>query len=215
MPRTRIKICGLTRLEDVIAARDAGVDALGFVFAPRSPRRLESDLANSLACAVPAFISRVGLFQDQDAEHVARILDSVPLNLLQFHGSEPPDYCSQFGLPYIKAVSMRQPGALKDAEEAFADAAGLLLDSHEPGGVGGTGEAFDWSRIEASAVPVIIAGGLKPDNVGHVVRSFRPWGVDVSSGVESGPGVKDAALIRSFVQEVESGDRSNSQEASR
>lgn len=209
MRRTRIKICGLTRPGDVAAAAAAGADAVGFVFAPRSRRRLEAVQAEALASASPAFVSRVGLFQDQDAQEVARILDRVPLNVLQFHGSETASYCSQFGLPYIKAVSMAQDGALDEAEAEFTDAAGLLLDSHEPGRLGGTGATFDWSRIRDCALPIIIAGGLGPHNVFEAVRDYRPWGVDVSSGVESRPGDKDAGLIRTFIEEVERGDRNN------
>lgn len=209
MSRTRVKICGLTRREDVAVAVEAGADAVGFVFAPRSPRSLEAGQAEALVAAAPAFVSRVGLFQDQDAESVARILDAVPLSLLQFHGSETADYCGQFGLPFIKAVSMRQEGALEAAEAEFAGAAGLLLDSHQPGQAGGTGTTFDWSRIRACALPVIIAGGLTPHNVFSLVRQHAPWGIDVSSGVESGPGVKDPGLIRSFIEEVERGNRNS------
>ena len=210
MRRTRVKICGLTRLEDVAAAAKAGADALGFVFAPRSPRRLDATRARILAAASPAFVSSVGLFQDQDAQAVANILDQVPLSLLQFHGSESADFCSQFGLPYIKAVSMGQDGALEEAEGEFCGAAGLLLDSHAPGEPGGTGATFDWSRIHDCVLPVIIAGGLTPHNVFQAVRDHRPWGVDVSSGVESRPGIKDGGRISTFIEEVTRGDRDNS-----
>lgn len=209
MKRTRVKICGLTRREDVAAAVAAGADAVGFVFAPRSPRRLAPDQAVALAAATPAFVSRVGLFQDQEAQAVTRMLDMVPLSLLQFHGSESAEFCGQFGLPYIKAVSMRQDGALEAAEAEFGDAAGLLLDSHVPGQAGGTGTPFDWSRLRECALPVIVAGGLTPHNVFNVVRQYAPWGVDVSSGVESRPGIKDPELIRSFIEEVEHGDRNS------
>lgn len=209
MRRTRVKICGLTRLEDVAAAVDRGADALGFVFAPRSPRRLDPDQARLLMAAVPAFVVRVGLFQDQDAEDVASALDQAPLNLLQFHGREPAAYCDQFGLPYIKAVSMAVEDSLSRAMHEFPDAAGLLLDSHLPGGPGGTGETFDWSRIGDVGRPLILAGGLTPANVRAAVRQCRPWAVDVSSGVESSPGIKDAGLIKTFIEEVERADRSD------
>ena len=189
------------------AVVEVGADAVGFVFAPRSPRRLAAEQASELAAAVPAFVSRVGLFQDQDAEEVARILDQVPLNLLQFHGSEPADYCGQFGMPYIKAVSMVDSSAVEHAELNHPDAAALLLDSHAPGQPGGTGRAFDWSDIGSSHRPIVIAGGLNPANVFEAVRNHRPWGVDVSSGVESAPGHKDQALVMTFVEEVERADR--------
>jgi phosphoribosylanthranilate isomerase len=209
MKRTRVKICGLTRLEDVRVAVASGADALGFVFAQRSRRRLEPGAAGELSRSVPPFVSRVGLFQDQDFETVKQIVEQVPFELLQFHGSEPADFCSAFGLPYIKAVSMAEEGAVEVAQNAFADAAALLLDSHLPGKAGGTGEVFDWTKIGDARMPLIIAGGLSPENVCAVVRSYNPFAVDVSSGVESDPGIKDASLIRQFIQEVDRGNRDN------
>ena len=206
MARTRIKICGLTREEDIAVAIDAGVDALGFVFAPLSSRKLDVDKAKLLVEKVPAFVDRVGLFQDQEAENVASILDQVPLTLLQFHGNEPVSFCNQFGMPYIKAVRMAEEDALVHVESEFDDAAGLLLDSHQAGKAGGTGKVFDWSRIRQSKMPLIIAGGLDPSNVFEVVRRFEPWAVDVSSGVEAAPGLKDESLVRDFVAEVERGN---------
>lgn len=209
MRRTRVKICGLTRRKDVAAAVAAGADAVGFVFAEGSPRRLEPGQAQALAAATPAFVSRVGLFQDQEAQSVARILGEVPLDLLQFHGSESAAFCAQFGFRYIKAVSMDRDGALEQAEAEHPAAAALLLDSHAPGRPGGTGRTFEWSRIRRGAIPVIIAGGLNPRNVFDAVREYRPWGVDVSSGVESRPGIKVPELIQSFIEEVERGDRNS------
>lgn len=190
------------RPQDVESAVNAGAHALGFVFAPGSPRRLESNVARKLAASVPAFVSRVGLFRDQDAEEVARVLDQVALTDLQFHGSEPPDFCSQFGLPFIKAVSMTQDNALGSAAETFSEAAALLLDSHEPGHPGGTGRVFDWGSVGEVDLPLIIAGGLTPDNVAEAVRTLRPWAVDVSSGVEDSPGIKNRDLMLKFVTEV-------------
>lgn len=206
MTRTRIKICGLTRVEDTSVAVTAGADALGFVFAPLSPRRLETKQGQVLADSVPAFVDRVGLFQDQDAEQVAKILDQVQLTLLQFHGCESAAFCRQFGLPYIKAVRMGEEDALIRAQAEFADAAGLVLDSHLPGQAGGTGKPFDWSRIRESKLPLIIAGGLDPSNVFEVVHQYRPWAVDVSSGVEESPGIKAKALVQNFIAEVERGN---------
>lgn len=206
MTRTRIKICGLTRTEDTLAAVEAGADALGFVFAPLSPRRLRVEQADKLVNRVPAFVDRVGLFQDQEAEEVAMILDQVPLSLLQFHGSESALFCGQFGLPYIKAVSMGEQDALGQAESEFADAAGLVLDSHPIGKAGGTGKPFDWSQIGESRLPLIIAGGLNPTNVFEVVNRYCPWAVDVSSGVEKMAGVKDQSLVEKFIAEVARGN---------
>ena len=207
MMHTRVKICGMTRSDDTVAAVRAGADALGFVFVPASPRCLSTSDAASLVDGVPAFVSRFGLFQDQDVEQVARILDQVPLNVLQFHGSEPADFCRQFGLPYVKAVRMTEPGALESAEQLYSDASALLLDSHSAGTIGGTGRTFDWSLIIDSSMPLIIAGGLGPENVFELVRTHRPWGVDVSSGVESRPGIKDHDLISKFMSEVDRGNR--------
>jgi phosphoribosylanthranilate isomerase len=150
---------------------------------------------------VPAFIARVGLFMDQSGEAVRRVLEEVPLSLLQFHGNESRDFCAQFGLPYVKALGMAAAGATERAPE-FHDAAALLLDSHEPGAPGGTGQAFDWAAIPALPRPVVLAGGLTPDNVGRAVRLVRPWAVDVSSGVEDAPGMKSAQKMIRFVTEA-------------
>lgn len=204
MTAVRVKICGITRGEDLEAAVEAGADALGFVFAERSKRLLSVAAAQQLAAMVPAFVSRVGLFMDQDAESVARVLDEVPLSLLQFHGSESAAYCRQFGLPYIKAVSMNSELSARQAENEYPDAAGLLLDSHAVGGLGGTGEVFDWSLIPRVSIPLVLAGGLTPENVGEAVDRVRPWAVDVSSGVEDEPGVKNAGKMRLFIREAKS-----------
>jgi len=198
----RVKICGMTRSVDVQAAIRAGADALGFVFASRSKRVLDKPLAAELVAQVPAFISRVGLFMDQDSVDVVSILEQVPLNLLQFHGSEDADYCRQFGLPYIKAVSMVSDQAVVRAVNDYSDAAALLLDSHAPGGVGGTGAVFNWSLIPAVSLPIVLAGGLTPGNVRQAVKQVKPWAVDVSSGVEDSPGIKNEELMRVFIKEA-------------
>jgi phosphoribosylanthranilate isomerase len=212
--RTRVKICGITRLQDLQAAVAAGADALGFVFARRSPRVLEPAQAAALVAEVPAFVSRVGLFMDQEFEEVARVLDRVPLSLLQFHGSEDAAYCRQFGLPYMKAFGMAalaaaaQPPAqslaqsLAQAERAFSDAAALLLDSHGAGEAGGTGRRFDWALVPRLSRPMVLAGGLTPDNVAAAVRQLRPWAVDVASGVEDAPGLKNAQKLQTFIREA-------------
>lgn len=209
--QVRVKICGLTRCRDVAAAVSCGADALGFVFAARSKRVIEPHKARQLVQLVPAFVARVGLFLDQDAEQVAGILEQVPLSLLQFHGREDAAYCRQFGLPYIKAVSMNCGHAaqqvLKQAEGEFFDAAALLMDSHEAGGLGGTGHAFDWKQVPHTGLPLILAGGLTPGNVRAAVRLVQPWAVDVSSGVEEAPGIKNAAAMRRFIDQAKSDHR--------
>lgn len=198
----RVKICGLTRKQDVHEAVKAGADALGFVFAERSKRLIAAGEAKKLVEGVPAFVSRVGLFMDQDTATVSAVLERVPLSLLQFHGSESHDYCRQFGLPYIKALSIGDDQALSRAEQDYFDAAGLLLDSHEPGGAGGTGKVFDWSKIPPTRLPLVLAGGLTPENVGLAVRQVNPWAVDVSSGVEDAPGHKSAVKMQAFINEA-------------
>ena len=202
MTAVRVKICGITRSIDLHAAVAAGADALGFVFTERSRRMLDATMAADLVSEVPAFVSRVGLFMDQDCERVASVLEQVPLNLLQFHGGEGADFCRQFRLPYIKAVSMNSDEAVARAQENYPDAAALLLDSHAPGGVGGTGEVFDWSMIPQSGMPLVLAGGLKPGNVRQAVEQVKPWAVDVSSGVEDAPGIKNPEKMREFIKEA-------------
>jgi len=202
MRSVRVKICGLRRVQDVAAAVEAGADALGFVFVPASTRCVDPKLARELCRQVPAFISRVGLFLDQEAEYVYRILQEVPLSLLQFHGRENAAFCRQFGRPYVKAVALDSDDAVAVAEQAYADAAGILVDSHQPGGLGGTGKQADWDKIHPGQLPLILAGGLNPGNVRQAVRTVRPWAVDVSSGVETAPGIKDAHAIRRFIKEA-------------
>ncbi len=203
---TRVKICGLTRGRDVRAAVSFGADAIGFVFASGSKRVIVDQKARELASQVPAFVTRVGLFLDQDEEHVRGILKRVPLSLLQFHGRENADFCRQFGLPYIKAISMgsgvNAQDMVEQAERDFPDAAALLLDSHESGGLGGTGRIFDWKQLRHTGKSLVLAGGLTPDNVREAIRLVRPWAVDVSSGVEEAPGIKNPDAMRLFVKRV-------------
>jgi phosphoribosylanthranilate isomerase len=205
MTRVRVKICGLRRLDDLRAAVDAGADAVGFVFVPDSPRHVETESAAHLVRAVPPFVERVGLFLDADAAWVRTVLQAVPLSLLQFHGREEVAFCRQFGLPYVKAISAGLT-SIREAEARYADAAGILVDSHRPGGPGGTGRVVDWAKLRAGRLPLILAGGLTPDNVARAVREVRPWADDVSSGVESAPGVKDVDAIRRFIEEAKSGE---------
>lgn len=180
----------------------AGADALGFVFTPRSKRCVQADKAPALVSAVPAFVCRVGLFMDQGAEEVLQVLGRVRLNLLQFHGSETAEFCEQFGLPYIKAIGMGAEHESGDICAAYPGACGVLLDSHEPGHAGGTGHVFDWNRIPALDKPLVLAGGLNPGNVARAVRAARPWAVDVSSGVEDAPGIKNHERMREFINEA-------------
>ena len=206
MNSVRVKICGFTRPQDVQAAVSLGADALGFVFAPSSRRVLDPEQAAALVRQVPAFVSRVGLFMDQDAGAVRQILARVPLNLLQFHGQEDGAYCRQFGLPYIRALGMASAPSLARAESEYGDAAALLLDSHRTGQVGGTGQAFDWALIPALRLPLVLAGGLNPENVHQAVRQVRPWAVDVSSGVEDAAGIKNAGKMQDFIREAKRED---------
>ena len=201
MNRTRVKICGLTRPEDVTAAVAAGADALGFVFTPRSRRCVDAVQARKLVQQVPAFVARVGLFMDQDAEFVQRVLEAVPLSMLQFHGRESRDFCARFGRPYIKALAVSSAREVAQAKH-YPDAAALLLDSHEPGAPGGTGKTLDWDSIPEFSRPVVLAGGLTPDNVARAVARARPWAVDVSSGVEDAPGLKNREKMIRFIKEA-------------
>lgn len=209
MKRTRIKICGITREEDLAVAVAAGADALGFVFYPPSPRYVTPQRAAKLLAAVPAFITRVGLFVNEPAEKVREILTQASLDLLQFHGDEDAAYCAGFGKPWIKAARVKAGFDLLEYASAFADApgvCGLLLDAHVEG-YGGGGQCFDWSLIPQSLpLPVILSGGLHPGNVAEAVRVVRPWAVDVSSGVESARGIKDAQKITEFIAGVRDAD---------
>lgn len=201
MSRVRIKICGLTREEDVRAAAAAGADVLGFVFT-QSPRQITIDTAIHLLRCVPNGVLRVGLFLNQDRSEIDRVIDSVPLDVLQFHGSESAAECEVYGLPWLKAVSMKNTGSALQAESDYPGAMGLLLDSHKAGKRGGSGRVFDWSFSTPASKPVWLAGGLHADNVAQAIGTVRPFAVDVSSGVESAPGIKDAGRIAAFVRAV-------------
>ncbi len=201
---TRIKICGITREADADAVVQAGADALGLNFAPSSPRRIDLERAAAIAGRVRGRICRVGVFVDPSADQVARVLDRVELDVLQFHGDESGEACRQFGLPFMKVLRVREPLAMASIEREYADACCLLLDAYVPGVPGGTGRSFDWALWPASAaLPLVLAGGLSPDNVAAAVSRLDPWGVDVSGGVEGAQkGMKDPERIRKFVQEV-------------
>ena len=193
---TRIKICGITRVEDVLAAVRSGADALGLVFYDKSPRQVSLQQAAQLAAAIPPFITLVGLFVNASAEKVREVLQVVPLNVLQFHGEEEPEFCAQFGRPYLKAIRVRAGVDLVQYAARFAGAQGLLLDAFVEGTHGGTGASFDWTLIPRNLpLPVILSGGLHAGNVAGAIRQVRPYAVDISSGVEANKGIKDAAKI--------------------
>lgn len=200
---TRVKICGLTRVEDVKAAVASGADALGFVFYEPSPRAVTVEQASLLAGCVPAFVSVVGLFVNPTEEQVWEVLDQIPLDLLQFHGDETADFCSRFGRRWIKAVRVQSAGQIERAFAEYHTAAGLLVDAWDPQRYGGTGHSFNWDLIPAErSLPLILAGGLSSDNVFRAVEQVRPWAVDVSGGVEKTKGIKDIEKISDFIKEV-------------
>lgn len=201
--RTRVKICGITRLQDALVATQAGADALGFVFYPPSPRAVDADTAGSIVRRLPAFVSATGLFVNATVDEVQQVLDRVPLDLLQFHGDETPEYCESFARPYIKALRMEPGVDIAAAARSYESARGILLDAWVPGIPGGTGQMFDWDTIpDTLAKPLILAGGLTVDNVKLAIEQVRPWAVDVSGGVEAGRGIKDAVKVRAFMCQV-------------
>ena len=196
----RVKICGITRQQDLHAACNAGADALGFVFYEKSPRHVSIATAAALVRELPPFVQSVGLFVNAEPAFIETVLKAVPLDLLQFHGDETPDDCLRFVRPYIKAVRVNRDTDLLKCAADFDTARGLLLDAWVPGVPGGTGERFDWSLIPADLLrPVILSGGLTPDNVAEAIQRVRPWAVDVSSGVEKEKGIKDAHKIAQFI----------------
>jgi phosphoribosylanthranilate isomerase len=206
--RTRVKICGLTREEDIAVAVSAGADAIGLVFHPPSPRAVSIDAAVALAARVPAFVTIVGLFVDAEPARVAETARRVPLDLLQFHGHESPEHCTDFGRPWIKALAMREGIDVWALAADYHGAAALLLDTYDPVLAGGTGRRFDWDRVPADLAPrIVLAGGLNADNVADAIARVRPYAVDVSGGVERARGVKDHAKINDFMQGVRDGDR--------
>lgn len=206
--RTRVKICGITRIEDALAAVHAGADAIGLVFYAQSPRAVSIEQAADICAALPPFISTVGLFVDASADVVNAVLNAVPLSTLQFHGDETAEFCSRFARPYLKALRMRDDLDIRMAEKDFAGASALLLDTYRAGVAGGTGEAFDWQRVPKTLAPrIVLAGGLNAENVERAIAQVRPYAVDVSGGVESAPGIKDVNRIHSFVAAVRRADQ--------
>ena len=207
MKRTRIKICGIKEARHGLIAAEAGADAIGLVFYRDSPRYVTPGTAANIAAVLPPYVTTVGLFVNANDRKIRQTLEEVHLDLLQFHGSEEPDFCAQFDVPYVRAVPMGEGVDLLEYAGRFATARALLLDAHAPGEPGGTGRTFDWAAIPRDLpMPLILSGGLTPENVGRAVREVKPWAVDVSSGVESGRGSKDPQKIVEFIRSVQRED---------
>ncbi|MBL1292663.1 MAG: phosphoribosylanthranilate isomerase [Thiotrichales bacterium] len=211
--RTRVKYCGITRAEDARIAAELGVDAIGLVFYPPSPRSVSIEQARTIVAAVPAFVTTVALFVDPEIEEVELVLTELPIDLLQFHGDESAEECESYDWPYIKAVRMREGTDLVAISVEHKQARGLLLDSYKAGVAGGTGETFDWARVSSDDEGedadecnsrIILAGGLTPDNVGTAIEQVQPFAVDVSGGIESAKGIKDAEKMKAFMRSVNS-----------
>ena len=205
--RTRIKICGLREPGHAKLAADEGADAIGLVFYGPSPRNVAPERAAEVAAALPPYVSAVGLFVDAPAETIERIVARVPLDVLQFQGDEPPEFCERFGRPYVRGVRMEEGTDLLEWARRFKRAKALLLDAHVPGLPGGTGKTFDWKRVPRNLpIPLILSGGLDAGNVADAIREVRPWAVDVSSGVEASRGVKSPEKIVEFIRSVQRED---------
>ncbi|EZH77689.1 N-(5'-phosphoribosyl)anthranilate isomerase [Ectopseudomonas composti] len=204
MTLVRSKICGITRIEDALAAVEAGADAIGLVFYAKSPRAVSIEQAAAILRALPPFVTTVGLFVDMPRDELQHLLQRLPLDLLQFHGDESPADCEGYGRPYIKALRVRPGEDVSAAMAPYEGARGILLDTFVDGVPGGTGASFDWSLVpEDAGKPVILAGGLDAGNVAAAIRQVRPYAVDVSGGVEASKGIKDAGKIRAFIQAVQ------------
>jgi phosphoribosylanthranilate isomerase len=201
--RTRVKICGISDIDNARVAAEAGADAIGLVFYGPSPRCVTPAAAAAISRSLPPYVMAVGLFVDATRDEVAAVLEAVPLDLLQFQGDEPPEFCAAFGRPFVRAVRVEAGTDLIEYAGRFSRARALLLDAHVPGQPGGTGQTFDWAGIPREfPLPLILSGGLTAQNVGRAVREVRPWAVDVSSGVERSRGVKDPGKIVEFIRSV-------------
>lgn len=199
----RSKICGITRIEDALLAAEAGADAIGLVFYAKSPRAVDIQQARRIVAALPPFVSTVGLFVNASQDELTAILDAVPLDVLQFHGDEPPEACARYRRPWFKALRVKPEDDLHQLIAPYQHAQAILLDSFVAGVPGGTGQCFDWSMIPRDlAKPIILAGGLRVDNVQQAIAQVQPYAVDVSGGVEASKGIKDAALVQAFVRQV-------------
>ena len=201
--RTRVKICGITRVEDALTVSRYGVDAIGLVFYEKSPRNIDVEQAVEVCKSLSAFVTVVALFKDADEDFVRSVISRVPIDLLQFHGGETEAFCQQFEKPYIKAIGMSGQHNITDYVKQYTSARGMLLDSHAIGEDGGSGHVFDWGTIPKNIQgQIALAGGLTADNVADAITQVRPFAVDISSGVESSGGIKDEALIKAFMNEV-------------
>ena len=202
--RTRIKICGITRLEDAKASVHAGCDALGFVFYKESPRYIALDAFKVIVKELPPFVTKAGLFVNDDPAEIEEAIQSGLVNVLQFHGDETPDFCRQFNFPYIKAVAVSSSVDLIQYAKDFHDAEALLLDAYHEHLKGGTGQTFDWNLIPQSlSKPIVLAGGLNVDNVKEAIKKVKPYAVDVSGGVEESKGIKNSLKIQAFIKETQ------------
>ena len=198
----RIKICGLTRKQDVQTAVAEGADALGFVLYAPSPRSVTAEQATELIQSVPAFVTTVALFVDESAQEIHRVLKICQFDLLQFHGDESPEFCRQFNRPYMKAIRVRSENDITIAVQNYPDAKALLLDAYVENLPGGTGQAFDWRLIPKLSIPWVLAGGLNANNVADAIHQVQPFAVDISGGVEASKGIKDSKKIQEFIREV-------------
>ena len=207
--KTRVKVCGITRAEDAMAAAALGVDAIGFVFYDKSPRAVTSAAACDIIQQLPPFLVKVGLFVNATPETVFSSLSSCAIDILQFHGDEDENYCRQFDVPYIKALRHRSTLETREGAARFPSACAILLDSFDPGRFGGTGHAFNWTEIPEVTQPLVLAGGLTPLNVGSAVTQVAPYAADVSGGVEAGPGIKSSERIQQFMAAVAAADEVN------
>jgi phosphoribosylanthranilate isomerase len=200
--RTRVKICGITRIADALDAISLGADALGFVFYAPSPRAVSIQAASHIVAQLPPFVSTVGLFVDASADEVKQVLAQVPLSLLQFHGDESNEYCQQFATPWIKALRMQPDSDILAKIAEYPNANGILLDAWHPQLKGGTGETFDWRHWPLCTKPLILAGGLTPENVSEAIHLTNAYAVDVSGGVEVSKGIKEFTLLQAFMAGV-------------
>jgi len=206
--RTRVKICGFTRVEDAVFAANLGVDAIGLVFYPPSPRHVDIEQAINIVKALPAFTTVVALFVDEQEARIREVLQHVPVDCIQFHGDESAQACRLYGKRYIKALSMRKDTDVLALAEHYHDAAGLLLDAYHPNAKGGTGNQFDWELIpKVCPLPIVLAGGLDVFNVNQAIDQVRPYAIDVSSGVEAAKGIKDFDAMAAFIKTINESDR--------
>lgn len=206
--RTRVKICGFTQVSDAVTAAELGVDAIGLVFYPPSPRHVSIEQAAKIVDALPAFVSVVALFVDEKESQIREVISKVSIDCIQFHGDETPADCRGYNMPYMKAIRMKPGLNVLEIAEQYGDASALLLDAYHLGVKGGSGSQFDWDLIPRDcSLPIVLAGGLQADNIRQAIQSVRPYALDVSSGVESEKGVKDVAKMAAFIREINEGDR--------